>query len=48
MHKFFHQVANLNRRNSSIEALVVVGTVSFDQSITREHVVQYCDRLFTE
>jgi hypothetical protein len=35
-------------RNNSIEALVVDGSVSFDQSAIREHVVQYYDRLFTK
>jgi hypothetical protein len=41
-------VANLNRRNNFIEALTVVGSVSFDQCVIREHIVQYFDRLFSE
>jgi hypothetical protein len=46
--KFFPWVANSNRRNNAIEVLAVDGPVSFDQSIIRAHVVQYCDRLFSE
>ena len=41
-------MANLNRRNNSIEQLVVNGIVSSDQSEIREHSVQYYDSLFTE
>jgi hypothetical protein len=46
--KFFHRVANSNRRNNSIEQLVVNGTVCSDQSRIREHIVQFYDNLFTE
>jgi hypothetical protein len=46
--KFFHRVANSNRRNNSIEALSVNGSVSSDQSAIREHIVQYYDSLFSE
>ena len=41
--KFFHQVANLNRTNNSIEQLVANGTVSPNQSKRREHIVQFYD-----
>jgi hypothetical protein len=46
--KFFHQVANSNRRNNSIEVLLINGTISSNQSAIREHVVQYCGNLFSE
>jgi hypothetical protein len=45
---FFHWVANLNRRNNLVEALAVNGLVSSNQSIIREHFVQYYDGLFSE
>jgi hypothetical protein len=44
--KFFHRVANSNRRN--IEQLVVNGSVCSDQSVIRDHSVQFYNRLFTE
>jgi hypothetical protein len=37
--KFFHQVANLNTRNNSIEQLVVNGTVFSDQFEIRDYIV---------
>jgi hypothetical protein len=46
--KFFHQVANLNRRNNSIELLPVNGTISSYQPTIGEHIVQFHDRLFSE
>jgi hypothetical protein len=46
--KFFHQVANANRRNNSIESLVVDGTLSSDPTIVSNHIVNFYDSLFTE
>jgi hypothetical protein len=46
--KFFHQVANANRRNNSIESLVVDGTLSSDPTIVSNHIVNFFDSLFTE
>jgi hypothetical protein len=37
--KFFHRVANSNRRNNSIDQLEVNGRFSLDQSKIRDHVV---------
>lgn len=46
--KFFHQEANSNRRNNSIDQLEVNGRFSLDQSKIRDHVVLLYDSLFTE
>jgi hypothetical protein len=46
--KFFHKVANSNRRNNSIEQLLVNDTVSSDQLEIRDLIVQFYDNLFTE
>jgi hypothetical protein len=46
--KFFHQVVNANRRNNSIESLVVNGTPSSDLSIVSNHIVNFYESLFTE
>jgi hypothetical protein len=46
--KFFHQAANSNRRNNSIESLLVNSSVSSYQTKIREHIVQFYDRLFTQ
>jgi hypothetical protein len=45
---FFHRVANLNRRNNSIDKLLFNGTFSLDHTGIREHSVQFYDSLFTE
>jgi hypothetical protein len=46
--KFFHQVANVNRRNNSIESLVVNGMPISDPTIVSNHIVNFYDTLFTE
>ena len=46
--KFFHQVANANRRNSSIESLDVNGSATSDPTIISDHIVNFYDSLFTE
>jgi len=39
--KFFHQVANSNRRNNSIESILVNGTITSNQSVIRDHIVHF-------
>jgi hypothetical protein len=46
--KFFHQVASANRRNNTIESLIVNGLPTSDPACIGEHVVNYCESLFTE
>jgi len=46
--KFFHRIANSNRRSNSIESLSINGSVSSDQQVIREHVAQFYESLFTE
>jgi hypothetical protein len=46
--KFFHQVASANRRNNSIESLIVNGSSSSDPACFGEHIVNYYESLFTE
>lgn len=46
--KFFHRVANSNKRYNSIESLSVNGSVSSDQPTIRTSVVQYYESLFIE
>jgi hypothetical protein len=37
--KFFHQIANSNRRSNSIESLSVNGSVTSDHQAIRDHIV---------
>jgi len=37
--KFFHRMANSNRRSNAIESLSVNGFISFDQHAIRNHVL---------
>jgi hypothetical protein len=46
--KFFHQVASANRRNNSIESLIVNGSPTSDPVCIGEHVVNYYESLFSE
>jgi hypothetical protein len=46
--KFFHQVANANRRNNFIESLVLNGTSTSDPTIISNHIVNFYNSLFTE
>jgi hypothetical protein len=46
--KFFHLVANANRRNNSIESLIVDGSPTSDPAIISDHIVGYYDYLFTK
>jgi hypothetical protein len=46
--KFFHRVANANRRNNFIEPLLVNGSISSDQTEIRDHIVNFYDKLIIE
>ena len=46
--KFFHQVANANRKNNSIESLIMDGTSISDPAIISDHIVSFYESLFTE
>ena len=46
--KFFHRVANSNKRYNSIESLSINGSVSSDQSVIREHAAHFYETLFEE
>ena len=39
--KFFHQVANANRRNNSIESLIANGLPTSDPTIISDHIVGF-------
>jgi hypothetical protein len=46
--KFFHQVANANRWNNSIESLIVDGTPTSDSASIRDHIVTFYESLFSK
>ena len=46
--KFFHRVANSNRRSNYIESLSVNGLVSSNQVVIQNHVVQFYESLLLE
>jgi hypothetical protein len=46
--KFFHQVANANRRHNSIDSLIVNGSVSSDPNTINSHIVNFYESLFSE
>jgi hypothetical protein len=46
--KFFHRIANLNRRSNSIKSLSVNGSVTSNQPAIREYIVQFYESLFLE
>jgi hypothetical protein len=46
--KFFHRVANSNRRSNSIESLSINGSTSSYQQVIRDHVTQFYKSLFAE
>jgi hypothetical protein len=46
--KFFHQLASANRRNNTIESLIVDGSPTSDLDSIGEHVVNYYESLFSE
>jgi hypothetical protein len=46
--KFFHQMANVNRRNNSIESPTVNGSSTSDPGIVSNHIVNFYESLFSE
>jgi hypothetical protein len=46
--KFFHTIANSNKRRNSIDYLLIDGTMSTNWSKISEHIVQFYQRRFTE
>jgi hypothetical protein len=46
--KFFHKVANSNRRKNSIDSLLIDGTLSTNRVEISEHIVQFYKKLYTE
>jgi len=46
--KFFHSIANSNRRCNSLNSLVIGDSLSSDQSEIAVHIVKFYKKLFTE
>ena len=46
--KFFHRVANSNRKNNGIESLMVNGTLSSDQGIIADYITHFFMNLYSE
>jgi hypothetical protein len=46
--KFFHQVANANRRHNSIDSLIVNGLPTSDPNTINSHIVNFYQSLFSE
>ena len=46
--KFFHQVANVDRRNNSIESLSMNGSSTLNPAIIGNHIVNFDESLFSE
>ena len=46
--KFFHRMANSNRRNNGIESLMVDGTLSSDQGMIADCITQFFMNLYLE
>jgi hypothetical protein len=46
--KIFHWVANSNRRKNTVDSIVVNGSISFDSSEIREHIVQFYTCLYSK
>jgi exonuclease III len=46
--KFFHRIANSNRRSNAMESLSINGSVSSDQQVIRNHVAHFYETLFSE
>jgi len=46
--KIFHMVANFNRRNNTVDSLVVNGSLSSNSTEMREHIAQFYNRLYLE
>ena len=46
--KFFHRMANSNRKNNGIESLMVNGTLSSDQGIIADYISHFFMNLYSE
>jgi hypothetical protein len=46
--KFFHHMANANRRNNSIESLTLNGLPTSDPASISDHIVNFYESLFSE
>jgi hypothetical protein len=46
--KFFHSIANSNRRSNSIDSLLIDGRSSSNQAAISVHIVKFYQKLFTE
>ena len=46
--RFFHRMANSNRKNNGIESLMVNGTLSLDQDIIADHITHFFMNLYSE
>ena len=46
--KFFHRMANSNRRNNGIESLMVDGILSSDQGMIANYITQFFMNLYSE
>ena len=46
--KFFHRMANSNRKNNGIESLMVNGTLSLDQGIIVDYITPFFMNLYPE
>jgi hypothetical protein len=46
--KFFHRLANSNRRYNSISTLLINGDMSTDQDAIADHIIQFYTNLYTE
>ena len=46
--KFFHRMANSNRRNNCIESLIVDGILSSDQGMIADCITQFFMNLYLE
>ena len=46
--RFFHRMANSNRKNNGIESLIVNGTLSYDQGMIADCITQFFMNLYSE
>ena len=46
--KFFHRLANSNRRYNSISTLLINGELSTDQDVIADNIIQFYTNLYTE
>ena len=46
--KFFHRMANSNRKNNGIESLMINGTLSSDQGIIVDYITHFFMNLYSE